>query len=79
MFNPFIYFADIPRLLAVLGSLAIAINAIYFIWGLAHYIFSTGDDMHRAHAKLQVINGSITLFLILLAWWICEIIYSYFV
>ncbi|MDE2213378.1 MAG: hypothetical protein KGJ34_02500 [Patescibacteria group bacterium] len=57
-----------------LGSFLVAIVVIYFLWQLVSYIFFKGDDAHRAHAKEGVLNATITLFFILILWWICELI-----
>jgi len=59
------------------GSLIAAILILMFCWNLVHYIFFGGDDAHRAHAKRSLINLSISLILLLVAWWFCAWLAGY--
>jgi|GEM_PF-7004438 len=56
----------------LLGACLIAIILIIFFWDLVKYIFFKGDDQHRIHAKMGIINISITLVFLLIFWWIFE-------
>lgn len=56
----------------LLGACILAVFLIVFFWHLVAYVFFKGDDAHRIHAKMGILNISITLVFFLVVWWIFE-------
>ncbi len=62
----------------LLGACLIAVLLIMFFWHLTAYVFFKGDDAHRIHAKMGILNTTISLVFLLIAWWIFERIAGFF-
>ncbi|OGG54683.1 hypothetical protein A3D62_03280 [Candidatus Kaiserbacteria bacterium RIFCSPHIGHO2_02_FULL_49_11] len=48
--------------------LVLAIAVLYFFWGLAQYIMSTGNEEKRTEARNMMIWGIIALFVMVSVW-----------
>ena len=54
--------------LAIVIPLLITIALIYFLWGVAKYVMSQGDESAQTEARGMIIHGIIALFVIISVW-----------
>src|SRR3989344_2749345 len=64
----------IQRLLNLATPIVVALALLYFFWGLANYILSTGDEEKREQGRNIMIWGVIALFVMVAVWGLVQIL-----
>jgi len=72
--NLFGILSGVGGIVNLLVSIAIAAALLFFIWGLAQYILSSGDPEAKDNGKKRMIQGIIALFVIVSIWGIIAFI-----
>ncbi len=68
----------VANIFNIVIPLIITIALIYFLWGVAKYVMSSGDPEKATEARGMMINGIIALFVIISVWGLVAILNSTF-
>lgn len=60
--------ATVQRILNIVVPIVVTLALIYFLWGLAQYILSAGDEEKKTDGKHIMIWGIIALFVMVSVW-----------
>jgi uncharacterized membrane-anchored protein len=84
--TPFLAFAapetaDVEGVIRVIGEIisslipiVVALALLYFLWGLAQFIYKSGDSSAQEEGKNKMIWGIIALFVMVSVWGIVRVI-----
>lgn len=68
------FIKSIGRIVGLLLPLVVAIGLLGFFWGLAQFIFSSGDPKKQDEGKSKMIWGVITLFVMVSVWGLVKVV-----
>jgi heme/copper-type cytochrome/quinol oxidase subunit 4 len=85
-FAPFLAFAEtlggilgtVGQLIGAATPIVVALALVYFFWGLANFIFNSGEDGKRKEAIAIMIYGIIALFVMVSIWGIINVLQTTF-
>lgn len=86
VFAPFLAFAEtlggilniIGQLISAATPIVVALALIFFFWGLAQFIYNSGDTEKRGQAIQIMIYGIIALFIMVSIWGIIGVLQTTF-
>lgn len=66
--NISIFFQSVSRLIGLLLPIVVALALLFFFWGLAQFIFISGDEDAHEEGRRRMIWGVVALFVMVSVW-----------